>query len=79
MEKVVNYFNNVKQLHRNQIENVKLNATNLTTAWLSKKTLEITRAMDQEIKGLVISFIDFRDRQIRRNDLMRGVEDILVY
>lgn len=79
MEKVVSYFNNVKQLHRNQIENVKLNATNLTTAWLSKKTLEITRAMDQEIKGLVISFIDFRDRQIRRNDLMRGVEDILVY
>jgi hypothetical protein len=46
MEKVANYFKNVKQLQRNQIENVKLNTTNLTTAWLSKKMLEIARLMD---------------------------------
>ena len=74
LDSVTKYFNKLKQVHKVQISNVKVQATNIANDFLLKKSKEFNLVFSKEQQFLLGQFIEYRDRISVRLKKLEGIE-----
>lgn len=51
----------------------------MTTEWVTKRAAQIAATMDQEIKTIIMAYLNYRDRVQEKQDRSYLIEDVMAY